>query len=365
MIRTSTLFLIALSSTAYAAPTLSITGTCPGSVQFDTAALTPGGTHAYVSANVAGTANYPIGPCTAANSNLSPSGMTLQGTAPASGAGTASIAQVLSAGACGLYVSVLDVATCEVSPAARIPTPIRSQFGGPVDGAQSVPSNGSTAAGLVTASVDGADNMDFTVDVHDFTNTMTASHFHNAAAGSTGGVLLNVASDLTQTSTEVVGAGTWAMSASERTELDGERVYLNLHSNVFGGGEVRGQLVPATLLSGGIDGDQSVPVVASPASGTVRVAVDAGGVATWTIEVTGLSNTLTAAHFHGAAGGMSGGVLHNISGDLTQAGSTVVGSGSWTPSAGDLADLLAGDVYVNLHTNVHGGGEIRGQILTD
>ena len=36
-----------------------------------------------------------------------------------------------------------------------------------------------------------------------------------------------------------------------------------------------------------------------------------------------------------------------------------------TLSAGEAQDMLDGLHYVNIHTDLHGGGEIRGQILQD
>jgi len=36
--------------------------------------------------------------------------------------------------------------------------------------------------------------------------------------------------------------------------------------------------------------------------------------------------------------------------------------GNGTTLAAQLANLLAGNLYFNVHTNDHGGGEIRGQV---
>ncbi|HEY3281717.1 MAG TPA: CHRD domain-containing protein, partial [Armatimonadota bacterium] len=41
--------------------------------------------------------------------------------------------------------------------------------------------------------------------------------------------------------------------------------------------------------------------------------------------------------------------------------SPIVGSGAFP--AAHLADLFAGNVYVNIHTAVYPGGEIRGQLI--
>jgi len=82
----------------------------------------------------------------------------------------------------------------------------------------------------------------------------------------------------------------------------------------------------------------------------------------FTVTVEGLE--FTAAHFHDGAVGVNGGVVRAITGDFV--GNTA--SGTWTrtgvPSltAKLIANLLAGNIYVNIHTAANGGGEIRGQV---
>ena len=78
----------------------------------------------------------------------------------------------------------------------------------------------------------------------------------------------------------------------------------------------------------------------------------------------GLTGSIAAAHFHNAAAGTDGGVVRTISGDFT--GNTA--SGLWTGTDSEpltdalIAELLAGNLYVNIHTAANGAGEIRGQV---
>ena len=80
----------------------------------------------------------------------------------------------------------------------------------------------------------------------------------------------------------------------------------------------------------------------------------------WDISWSGLSGALTVAHFHGPAGpGTNAGVQVNflaIAPGNPSIGTTVIDSGQ-------AADLLAGLWYINIHTAVNPGGEIRGQVL--
>lgn len=98
----------------------------------------------------------------------------------------------------------------------------------------------------------------------------------------------------------------------------------------------------------------------SPATGVAQVSYDdVSNLLTWDISwTTNLLGTETAMHFHGpAAAGANAGVTQGIGVGSNPA----VGSATITPAAG--ADLLAGLWYVNLHSSVETGGEIRGQVL--
>ena len=107
-----------------------------------------------------------------------------------------------------------------------------------------------------------------------------------------------------------------------------------------------------------IDGDQSVPPNASEAagSGTATLAPDTK-VFSWDFSYSGLEGTETAAHFHGAAAACeTAGIQVTLA-----TGSPKVGSTTLTDA--QIADLLAGLWYVNIHTNLYPGGEIRGQVM--
>ena len=82
------------------------------------------------------------------------------------------------------------------------------------------------------------------------------------------------------------------------------------------------------------------------------------------LTATGLSGPFVAAHFHQAPLGQDGMVVRGIGDDFT--GNTA--SGLWTASDAEpltddlIQDLLAGNLYLNLHTAAHPPGEIRGQV---
>jgi hypothetical protein len=80
---------------------------------------------------------------------------------------------------------------------------------------------------------------------------------------------------------------------------------------------------------------------------------------TWTLSWSGLSGPATGAHFHGPAfAGLNAAVVVPIMGPLT---SPVRGSATLT--AEQAADLRDGKWYVNVHSALYPGGEIRGQVM--
>jgi len=101
-----------------------------------------------------------------------------------------------------------------------------------------------------------------------------------------------------------------------------------------------------------------VPPNNSPASGTLDATLDKDTrQLTWTVTFIGLTGPATMAHFHGPAmPGANAGVVV----PFPKAVSPVEGKATLTPE--QVADLLAGKWYANVHTAAHPGGEIRGQV---
>jgi hypothetical protein len=153
----------------------------------------------------------------------------------------------------------------------------------------------------------------------------------------------------------------------------------------------------STLFTSTLTNGQEVPpvtVVGRPASfGTATLSLNATSTAlTFTVDVfnidvtgtqtPGTGDNLTVAHIHRAPLGVNGPVVFGFFGSPINdlAGATVpvpfatgVGgtfTATWDATEGnsttltaELADLLAGGLYFNFHTQDFRGGEIRGQIL--
>jgi hypothetical protein len=108
-----------------------------------------------------------------------------------------------------------------------------------------------------------------------------------------------------------------------------------------------------------MSGEQEFPPKPGSGSGIVKTTLDKDTrKLTWVVTYSGLSGPVTAGHFHGpAAPGHNAGVVVPFTGSMA---SPIEGSATLTEA--QMADLLAGKWYANLHTAANPGGEIRGQV---
>ncbi len=104
-------------------------------------------------------------------------------------------------------------------------------------GSQEVPANGSAATGTATCRLNSATNALSCTGTHNVANT-TAAHIHGAGVGANGGVVLA----LTLSPTTVALAPT-VITVPNATTLRAGGFYINIHSTLLPGGEVRGQLL--------------------------------------------------------------------------------------------------------------------------
>lgn len=112
-----------------------------------------------------------------------------------------------------------------------------------------------------------------------------------------------------------------------------------------------------------LTGANEVPPVVTGGIGTCTVTLDdVTGSVSVTGSFSGLTSNASAAHIHGLAGpGVNGGIIVG----LTETGGTsgnVSGGGTLTPA--EITGMLNGLTYINVHTTMNPGGEIRGQVLT-
>ena len=117
-------------------------------------------------------------------------------------------------------------------------------------------------------------------------------------------------------------------------------------------------LAETVTMKANLAASAEVPPNDSAGTGAVTVTFDtATKKLTWEGTYSGLTGPATAGHFHGPADpGKNAGVVVPI----TASSSPFQGSADLTDA--QAADLMAGKWYVNIHTEAHKGGEIRGQV---
>lgn len=240
-----------------------------------------------------------------------------------------------------------------------------------LDSSQSVPSpnlGGATPSGTATVDVNTlTGDVSVSGNYTGLTSDTSATHLHGLAGpGAGAGVLFGLTVD-GGTAGNFTGNG--SLSASNLAGLLAGQTYVNLHTTNNGPSEIRAQVVDNDIrvFQIGLDPGQAVPapgLMGATPAGQAIVVVDAS---TGDVEISGtysgVTSAVTAAHLHGLAGpGAATGVIFGFSVD---GGTTGNFSGASTLSADNLAGLLAGNTYLNVHTSNNGPGEIRGQVVPE
>ncbi|HET7711853.1 MAG TPA: CHRD domain-containing protein [Thermoanaerobaculia bacterium] len=124
------------------------------------------------------------------------------------------------------------------------------RFAGELRGSNEAPTpNNSLAVGAFHIELDAQNNLTYEVNVDGLVNP-TAAHIHTGAAGSAGGILVNLATSASQIQNGRI-TGTVSLSSLTAQQLAlfyvnaQNNLYVNVHTTAFPGGEIRGQLMPA------------------------------------------------------------------------------------------------------------------------
>jgi hypothetical protein len=131
-------------------------------------------------------------------------------------------------------------------------------------------------------------------------------------------------------------------------------------SDGYGGG---GGVTPTNYtLAASLNSASEVPSNGTSGTGSLTGSYDASTYkATYTLTWTGLTGVPIGMHFHSPAlAGTNASVAVAITGFTSATAGSYAGTATFTAAQG--ADLVAGKMYVNIHTAGYPDGEIRGQI---
>lgn len=118
----------------------------------------------------------------------------------------------------------------------------------------------------------------------------------------------------------------------------------------------------AGMMSGGsmvkvnLSGAEEVPPVSVPGSGSGSFKIDSYGAVSGSVTTTGVNGK--AAHIHMGARGKNGPVAI----PLTKSGNTYSAPAGAKLNEAQMQAFKAGNLYVNVHTPSHKGGEVRAQL---
>ena len=239
-----------------------------------------------------------------------------------------------------------------------------------LDGRNEVPSITTNARGIgsVTLASVGGVGLVYNLSVNGLSGPVTGAHFHVGEIGVSGPIVF----DITNSFNGSNAAGVWRTTGANalpdsvvRALLTG-RLYLNVHTAANPSGEIRGQLYlnAGFGMEANLDGPSNVPPVITNAKATASLTLTDYGLI-FDLTMQGLSGPLNNAHFHRGDSGVNGPIVFDILNLFSN--NTVRGiwrsssaGGNLTPAL--LKDLLDGRIYINLHTALNPGGEIRSQI---
>lgn len=245
-------------------------------------------------------------------------------------------------------------------------------------------------------------SVDFVV-YHNFpdTPTVTGLHVHNGAAGVNAGVVINTgiaggvnsvtvasARGIIERQAQILPTDAAGVAALNGLFTNPNGYYANLHTTVYAGGIIRGQLYRAerSMLIGRMSPRNEIPAI-TDFSGTALGSVEAiraydanyryiGGATTFSVDYTVPEpTTFTGLHIHTGGRTVNGGVIINtgIAGGANSVDSVASGTGNITrrvevvagtaavPALEGLFDFPE-EFYINIHSTKYPGGVMRSQL---
>jgi uncharacterized protein (TIGR03118 family) len=224
-----------------------------------------------------------------------------------------------------------------------------------LNGASELPPVVTPATAIGTLSLEGS-NLTYNINFSGLSAPATGAHIH-APASPTNSANVAVPFFAPEATSGTI-SGTTALSPELVASIVNGMAYVNIHTTNHGGGEIRGQVVPLHIPVV-LTGAAQVPPVQTAATGSALLTL-MGNEMFYTVSFSGLTGPVTGAHIHGPGdASTNANVIIPFDPPATSSG-TFSGNVSLNPT--NLAYLLSGQTYINIHTATNGGGEIRGQI---
>ncbi|MCB0688881.1 MAG: CHRD domain-containing protein, partial [Saprospiraceae bacterium] len=250
------------------------------------------------------------------------------------------------------------------------------------------PLSGAEQPTAVNTSAKGAVTMEYTGSAAIFsgsfsglssalaTQTRGGTHLHLGIAGSTGSIWTDLVVTASDSSAAIYrpGDNIYAVSSGWVDTVRNRMTYVNVHSENYGGGEIRGQLRPLVqnLYVANLRGKNSATPLESTGRGILLL--EQNGTS---FTSSGSFNNLQGdfataiaggAHIHLGMPGMTGGILYGLNsevGEDLKSAIFLADSNQVVMPDSLMAQISGGNTYVNIHSTEVTSGEIRGQVLPE
>ena len=197
-----------------------------------------------------------------------------------------------------------------------------------------------------------AEATELAIDIRHDVSSPIDGHIHLGAPGVSGAAVFPFSSPVNPIS------DTWVLDTTDLKNLFLGDLYANVHSTGFPAEEIRGQL--------GRDASRFIfPLSESEAAAGAGTGSLATGFAVcelnadqteMSIHVEHTVASPIDGHVHLGAPGVSGAIQFGFTSPVSPIGET------WTVTDADVENLLAGNLYINIHSTPFPAGEIRGQV---
>ncbi len=232
----------------------------------------------------------------------------------------------------------------------------RNAYAAYLHGSNVIPSVNTESTGVAILTIDEQNlTLNYHLYVYNIENVF-ASHIHLGAEGENGPVAIPL-----EPPEEGQSSGEVSLSEDNLSNLNEGLFYVNVHTDEYPDGEIRGQLMDEPLaFKATLSGSQVVDPVETDASGEATLTLNEDlTTLSYTLTITDIEE-VTAAHIHLGARGVSGDVIFPIADSSFE-----TTSGEIELDEEQLDHLLSREYYFMVHTSQNPGGEIRGQIEFD
>jgi hypothetical protein len=207
------------------------------------------------------------------------------------------------------------------------------------------------------------------------TDILGGAHMHFGMAGQNGPVIIPIVLDIAADGKSAIIdplKNIRTLTVKQMDFLIKRRTYINIHTERYRGGEIRGQLLPASeeYYHANLFGNNEVPAVLSTAWGAIDIELNdniifvSGSFSNLESPVN--TNILGGAHIHVGLPNENGAVVFPLTANIAPDGRSGLFVGSknaFELTQAQLDDLRARRWYVNIHTTNNIGGELRGQVV--